>query len=177
MNTPVNDDPPTGAAPAATHLPNLLHELHTQADAEFQPYGAVEVVSTFGEPQAEYAAIRKGCALIDLPQRGLLEVSGKDRLPFLNNLLTNETWSKLTKTGMAAGAGVYAFFLNNKGRIVADMNVLERGERVLIEMDARMVEPIRVAFDRYIFTEKVQLHNRVGAIHEFALHGPGARGP
>ena len=91
---------------------NPLLELHRQADAEFQPYGEIEIVSTFGEPQAEYSAIRKACALLDLPQRGVLELTGKDRLAFLNNLLTNQTWDKAAKSGLTAGRGVYAFLLN-----------------------------------------------------------------
>src|SRR5947199_8953782 len=100
--------------PAA--LPNPLRELHEQAQAEFQPYADVEIVSTFGEPQAEYAAIRKACGMMALPQRGILEASAKDRLAFLYNLLTNQTWSKQTKTGLSAAQGAYAFFLNRSGR-------------------------------------------------------------
>jgi aminomethyltransferase len=148
--------------------------LHEQAEAEFQPYANVEIVSTFGEPQAEYAAIRKGCALIDLPQRGILELTGEDRLSFLNNLITNQTWSKGTKIGLTAGQGVYAFFLNTKGRIIADMNVLELGDRTLLGMDARTVAPVREAFDRYLFSEQVKLVDETQSLHEIALHGPRA---
>jgi folate-binding protein YgfZ len=45
---------------------------------------------------------------------------------------------------------------------------------VFLEMDARMVEPIRKALDRYLFADQVKLIDRVGALHELALHGPGA---
>src|SRR5213595_544638 len=138
-------------------LPNLLRTHHERAGAELQPYANLEIVSTFGEPQAEYSAIHKACGLMDLPQRGVLELTGKDRLPFLNNLLTNQTWDKATKSGLAAGQGVYAYYLNAKGRIVADMNVLEvQGDRTLLEMDARMIEPVRAAFDKYLFVEQVK---------------------
>src|SRR3954452_1234153 len=95
-------------------MPNPLLDLHRQAEAEFQPYVNVEIVSTFGEPQAEYAAIRKACGLMDLPQRGIIQLTGKDRLTFLNNLLTNQIFDKQTKTPLAAGAAVYAFLLNAK---------------------------------------------------------------
>src|SRR5688572_5501863 len=123
---------------------NPLHDLHRQAEAEFQPYGDVEIVSTFGEPPAEYAAVRKGCGMMDLPQRGLLELTGKDRLPFLNNLLSNQTYSKETKTGLAAGKGVYAFLLNAKtGRIVTDVNVIERGDRTWLELDVRLIDTVK----------------------------------
>jgi folate-binding protein YgfZ len=148
--------------------------LHEKAEAEFQNYDQLQIVTTFGEPEAEYAAIRKGAALVDQPQRGFLELAGKDRLAFLNNLLTNETWNKATKKGLEAGAGVYGFFLSRNGRIVTDMNVIERGDRTLLEMDARVVEAVRAAFDKYIFTEQVTLTNRVASLHQIALHGPGA---
>jgi folate-binding protein YgfZ len=156
-------------------LPNTLRELHAaHPETESQPYAQLEIVSTFGQPEAEYAAIRKSTGLMDLPQRSILELTGKDRLAFLNNLLTNQTWDKQTKSGLAPGSGVYAYLLNLKGRIVADMNVLETGERTLLEMDVRMVEPLRLAFDKYVFAEQVKLTSLVGAVHRMALHGPEA---
>ena len=161
-------------APEPRALPNPLRPLHERAEAEFQPYEALEIVSTFGEPQAEYAALHKACGLMDLAHRGVLELTGKDRLPFLNNLLTNETWSKSTKACLPAGAGAYAFLLQTTGRIVTDLNVIERGDRTYLELDARLVEPIRRALDRYLFADQVKLIDRVGALHELALHGPGA---
>lgn len=156
-------------------MSTLLNELHRQAEAEFQSYGETEIVSTFGEVPAEYAAIRKGAALMDLPHRAILEVTGTDRLPFLNNLLTNQVFDKPTKTPLAAGKGVYAFLLSAKtGRITTDLNVLERGDRTLLEMDARMIEPVRQELDRYLFAEQVKLENHSQAIHEMVLHGPEA---
>src|SRR5688500_17086377 len=98
-----------------TAKPNPLRPMHEQHEhVEFQPYGPFEIVTTFGEPEAEYAAVRKASGLIDMPQRGVLELTGKDRLPFLHNLLTNRTWDKDRKSGLVRGEGVYAFFLNLK---------------------------------------------------------------
>jgi folate-binding protein YgfZ len=152
---------------------NPLHDLHETAGAEFQSYTDIEIVSTFGQPQAEYAAVRTGAGLIDLPQRTFIELAGKDRLPFLNNLLTNQTWDKETKQGMSSGTGVYAFFLNTKGRIVCDVNVLELGDRCLLEIDARIAEAFAQSLKKYVFAEQVTIASRFGELHEFALHGPG----
>ena len=160
----------------STTIPNPLHDAHEQANAEFQAYGDVQIVATFGQPQAEYAAIHKACGMMDLPQRGIIEFTGKDRLTFLNNLLTNQTFDKQTKTPLPAGKGVYAFLLNAKsGRIIVDVNVLELGERTLMEMDGRMVASVLETLDRYRFAEQVKFESRVGEVHEIALHGPGAR--
>jgi folate-binding protein YgfZ len=151
---------------------NPLHDLHEQANAEFQNYGELEIVSTFGEPQAEYAAVRKGCALLDLPQRGLLELRGEDRIDFLNRFLTNELIAKETHQPLSAGRGAYAFLLNNKGRIVADMNVIERGQYTLIETDARNIANLKSTLEKYVFSEKISFANLIGQTHQIALHGP-----
>ncbi len=155
-------------------MSNPLQNLLQQADAEFQAYGDIEIVATFGEPQAEYAAIRKAAALMDQPHRGILEVSGKDRLPFLNNLLSNQTWDKTTKTGLKAGEGKHAFLLNAKsGRIITDLNVIERGDRTLLELETRLIPAVRDALEKYRFAEQVKF-NADHQWHQLALHGPHA---
>lgn len=153
---------------------NPLQHLHDHADAEFQAFGDIEIVYTFGEPQAEYAAIHKSCGMMDLPQRGILQLTGPDRFAFLDNLVTNQTWDKESKTPMAACSGVYAFLLNNKGRIITDLNILELGDRLWVQMQAGLVPTIREMFDKYLFGEKVELADRTGDLHQIALHGPGA---
>jgi folate-binding protein YgfZ len=153
---------------------NPLYEIHRQAQAEFQDYAGVQIVSTFGQPQAEYSAIRKGCGLIDLPQRGILKIHGKDRLDLLNRLLTNEIVSKNSKQPMAAGSGIYAFLLTNKGRIVADMNVLERGDHTLLETDLRNLPQLRSGLEKFVFSEQVRFESCVDTLHQIALLGPKA---
>jgi aminomethyltransferase len=155
-------------------MANPLHAIHEKAGAEFQAYGQTPIVLTFGEPQAEYAAIRKAAAVIDRPYRGILELSGKDRHSFLNNLLTNQVWDKEKKIGLAAGEGVYAFFLNTKGRIVSDMNVFELGDRIWLEMEEEKVETVRSAFEKYLFAEQVKMRSLVGEVHELFVCGPKA---
>src|SRR5688500_11187676 len=170
MGQPMTTPSESTAAP----LPNPLRDLHHQAGAEFQPYADLEIVSTFGEPQAEYAALHKSCGMMDVPQRGILELSGKDRLSFLNNLVTNQTWDKENKRGMPTGTWVYAFFLNTKGRVVTDVNVIELGERTLLELDARLAASLRDALEKYRFGEQVKIESRVGSLHEIGLYGPDA---
>lgn len=153
---------------------NPLQKLHDQAEAEFQPYGDIEIVCTFGEPQAEYAAVRKGCALFDMAQRRVIQATGRDRIDFLNRLLTNQLLDKDSKTPLPRGAGVYSFLLNNKGRIVADMNVLELGNRTLLETDARNIGNIREVLQKHVFSEKVEFSCPGESNHQIAVHGPGA---
>ena len=134
------------------------------------PYGSeVEIVESYGEVESEYAAIRKGVTLMDAPHRGVLILTGKDRLGFLNNKLTNDT-GKLT-----AGQGVYAFLLNLKGRIVQDMNVLQTEDATLLEMDVRVVGSLAAQFEKYLFTEDVKiLGNESGQLGRLTIAGPKA---
>jgi folate-binding protein YgfZ len=166
---------PESTSTPESALPNPLLDLHKRADAEFQPYGNLEIVCTYGLPQAEYSALHKGCAVMDLPQRGLLLVGGKDRLDFLNRLITNQLVDKESKAPLSGGEGIYSFILNKNGRIIADMNVLERGDFTYLETDARLVAPLQAELKKYLFREKVTFASQIGQLHQIALHGPQAQ--
>lgn len=156
-------------------MSNPLHPLHQQAEAEFIDYDGTSVVLTFGEPQAEYAAIRKGAAMMDAPQRGFLELTGKDRHDFLNNLISNQVYDKAARKGLTEGSAVYSFLLNVKGRIVADLLVIEGHESTLLELDRRFVEPTRQVLEKHLFAEQVEIKPRLDA-HQLVLTGPASLG-
>ena len=146
---------------------NPLHCLHEQAEASFLPYGPLlQIVESYGAPEAEYAALRKGAALMDAPHRGVVELQGRDRLAFLQNLLTNDTQA------LAAGEGCYAYLLNAKGRIVLDANVLHLPERTLLEVDARRAEELSRLLETYRFSEAVRICNRSEQLGRLSLIGP-----
>ena len=155
-------------------LSNPLADLHRAADAEFASWGETEIVATFGEPQAEYAAVRKFAGMIDWAQRGVLELTGKDRHTFLNNLLTNQTFSKADKKPLEPGKGVYAFLLNLKGRVVCDLNVLEFADRTFLEVDRRLMADVAKLLDMYLFADQVKITSRGADLHIIGLHGPTA---
>jgi len=130
---------------------NPLQPVHEQAEASFLPYGPdFHIVESYGEVEAEYVALRKGAALMDAPHRGVVVLTGKDRLAFLHNLVTNST------KDLVAGQGVYAFLLNTKGRITMDLNILHSEDATLLEMDSRLTETVCKQFERYVFSEDVK---------------------
>jgi folate-binding protein YgfZ len=154
---------------------NPLLDLHRQSEAELQRYGDIEIVSTFGEPQAEYAAIRKSCGMMDLPQRGLIEVTGRDRLTFLNSLLTSELVNRETKQPIPAGESRYAFLLDAKtGKIKTDLMVINLDQRVLLDVELRLLEATLAHFERFVFSEQVTFRSLAAELHQIALIGPGS---
>lgn len=151
---------------------SVLHVNHEAAGAEFIDFAGTPIVSTFGEPPLEYAAMHRGCGLIDLPQRGVFEVTGKDRLSFINNLITARLIDPNAKTPIADGRGAAGYLLNLQGRIVAQMSCLSLTDRLLIETDRRQIPMLIETLDRYRFTEKVKMIDLSDSHTHLALHGP-----
>lgn len=158
-----------------------LRKLQEQAEAEFMVYGrrdpdsaarvageGIEIVSTYGEIEAEYASLRRSAGLMDLPQRGVLRVTGADRVDFLNRMLTNEL------KGLAAGHVVNAFWLNRKGRIEADLTVVELGEELLLLVDATLAQRTAESLNGFLFSEDVVIEDVTEQRHSLSLQGPRA---
>jgi len=155
----------------ATNSPILAQ--HQQAEAATLTYGTgadgtpvVEVVGTFGDLELEYAAIRKSCVLIDLPQRGVLEVTGPERLEFLNRMLTQEL------KNLPPFASRRSFWLNRKGRIDADVRVIDLPSRTLLDVDVLATKRALDGLASYIITEDVQIRDVTQEMHRLSLHGP-----
>ena len=150
-------------------LINPLQSLHEQVEASFLPYGAdIQIVESYGEAEAEYAALRKGTALMDAPHRSVAILTGKDRLTFLHNKVTNDT-NRLTP-----GQGCYAFLLNVKGRIVMDLNILHTEEATLVELDRRLAGEFVRMMEKYIFAEDVRVLDGSEQLGRLRVLGPKA---
>lgn len=155
-----------------------LNALHQQAEASFLTYGvggattasAPSVVETFGELEAEYAALRKGCVLLDLPQRGTLRISGSDRIEFLNRMVTQEM------KGQKPFQFRNAFWLNRKGRIDADLKFIELGSYMLADLDILRAASTAQSLSAFVITEDVSITNESETMHRLSLHGPTSTG-
>ena len=133
------------------------------------PESGVSVVQAFDALDVEYAAIRKACGLMDLPQRGTLEVRGGERLDFLNRMLTQEL------KGALPWSCKRAFWLSRSGRIDGDLRVLVLEDRVVLDVDVLAAATVLRTLSAYVIAEDVEIVDRTEAFHRMALHGPGAR--
>lgn len=149
-----------------------VHDLHEHREAFFLPYGTDEctsaVVETFGDLDMEYAALRKGSVLFDEAHMGTIEITGSERLEFLNNMLTAKV------DDLKPGMGRKSFWLNRKGRIDADLRTAEFEDRMLIRVDRHLAEKSTKSLDAFVFAEDVQITNVSDKYHRFALHGPNS---
>src|SRR6059036_1729927 len=102
--------------------PLVLH--HEKMGAQLEQ-GRIPL--SYTSPAEEYWAVRNHAGLADLSHLGLLRITGKDRLTFLNGLLTNELL-KLNE-----GTGVRSALLNTKARVLADLYLYAREDDLLID--------------------------------------------
>jgi tRNA-modifying protein YgfZ len=149
--------------------PNPLHSFHEHAGASFLPWGPeIQIVETYGELELEYAALRKGAALLDMPRRAAVLLTGKDRATFLQSQVTNDL------RPLAASRGTYAFLLNLKGRIVLDLNILDTGDALLVELDRRLAAGFVQDIQKYLFSEDVHVTDQSDSLAHLSLLGPQA---
>jgi folate-binding protein YgfZ len=120
----------------------------------------------------EYQHAHTDAVLFDLSGRSLVEVAGKDAVPFLHNLCTNDI------KGLAVGAGCEAFLTTAKARVVAHFFVsrLQHAGREVLWLDnlPGQGEALRRHLDHYLISEDVELTDRSGAITQLYLCGPRA---
>ena len=82
-----------------------LYDLHAAAGASFGEDGSLPAVYGADETDGlarEYAAAREAAALVDLAERGVLEVTGPQRQKFLQGMLSNEVAGRQPGQGCAA---------------------------------------------------------------------------
>jgi aminomethyltransferase len=145
-----------------------LFAIHQTLGATFTTAGDWELPQHFGDPEAEYRAVRENVGLCDLSPRGLVRVTGDDRQRFLHAMVSNDTAS------LQPGQGCYATFLTNKGRLVADFVVYAEDDAYLLDLEAPAVRPFIDAIEWYVISEDVTFDDQSGQWDVLSLQGPRA---
>jgi len=113
-------------------------------------------------------AARHGAARIDRTARGRIVVSGADRRSYLQGLLTNDI------AALAAGEGCYSAYLTAQGRMIADMQVYELGDVILMTLAGDVKDIVLAKLDQFVFSEDVQLGDVTATFAQWAIVGPRA---
>lgn len=107
-----------------------------------------------------------------LPDRGVIEVSGPDRVAFLQGLVSNDI------TQAAPGAAVWTALLTPQGKWLADFFVLPADEALLLDAEAAQVAELVQRLSRFRLRSKVTLRDASAEWHVHAAWGaaPGTAG-
>jgi aminomethyltransferase len=115
-----------------------------------------------------YEALLTDAAWIDLSARGKIRVSGEDRARLLHAMCTNHIQD------LQPGDGLYAFFLDARGRILADAYVFNLEETFLLDTEPELATKLREHLQKYIIADDVTLDDETAQWAEIGLEGPKA---
>jgi len=104
-----------------------LHSQHESLGAKFEPVGDWEMPAHYGDPIAEHLMVRKGVGIADLSHRGLLQVTGDDRVTWLQSIISNDILPLQT------GQWLYSSIMSHKGKILSYFRVYRLEDVLLVE--------------------------------------------
>lgn len=120
----------------------------------------------FGDSAAEYGAVRSAAGLIDLSHRGLFQVTGPDRLSFLQGMLSNDLRILKPFTGQ------YATLLTQQGKVIADVRVLCAMNSFYLDFWENLKEKILAHLNRYLVADEVEIADRSSEYATLSIQGP-----
>ena len=134
-----------------------LDSIHKRLGATMIERDGWSMTESYGDVLFEYAAMREGgSGVIDLSNRGRIQVSGSEAVQFLNGLITNDMKTLAVNNWMPAA------FPNVQGRLIASVRVV----RLEDEQTDRNVCPT------FLIDTESATHERVlKTIERFTLAG------
>lgn len=103
-----------------------------------------------------------------LAQRGILAVTGDDRVTFLQGLISNDV-TKATATN-----AVYAAYLTPQGKFLHDFFVLNSGDSLLLDCDRAEIDQLRNRLQLHKLRSKVTLTDQSDQWDIWAIWGGNA---
>ena len=129
--------------------------------------GDVSVALHYGDPAREAAALRREAGLVDLSWRGVIEMTGRDRVRFLHGMCTNDIKK------LQPGQGCMAAIVNRQGKMVAEMIALAAENALLLEVDRSNLQPAMDHLSRFLVADDVKMQISDAAV--LGLWGPRAQ--
>jgi folate-binding protein YgfZ len=116
----------------------------------------------------QYRTIVAGAGFRKVSERGRLEFTGDDRIAFLQALVTNDLAS------LVPGQGTYSALLTPQGRMVTDLHIFLRSDRVICDVPASLAPALCTRFDGLIFAENVDVTDISQALAQYTVIGETA---
>ena len=150
----------------ANRLP--LHAVHAEIGAVFASPCGWELPFSYGDPEAEYRAVRTAAGLSDRSTCEVVEVTGRDRVSFLQGMLSNDL------KALAPGQGCLAAFLDAHGTVQALLTVLMLEDRLLLMLGSGLAAKTLQTLDKYLISEKAYFKDVSAETAVFMVAGPAA---
>lgn len=146
-----------------------LTDKFVSAGARIGEYCGAETALSFGDTRAEFDALRRACGIYDLGWRSKFIVSGKDRVRWLNGMITNNI------RDLQEGRGNYSFLLTPQGRIQGDLYAYNRGEYLILGSERFQTPAMLDRLKKYIIMDKVEIEDVSDRLTAIGVQGPKTR--
>lgn len=127
-----------------------------------------QVADRYGDPTEEVVAVRQAAGLVDRAWRATVEVRGRDRVSFLQSMLSNDI------KALQAGQGCEGAFLTPMGKIVAFLRVHALADRLYLELDDDIKPGALGALEKLLISERVEFRDAASEWAILSLEGPRA---
>ncbi|GAA0903972.1 folate-binding protein YgfZ [Pseudonocardia zijingensis] len=119
-----------------------------------------------GDPLAEQRAMSRGAAVVDRSHRGVITVTGPERLTWLHLLLTQHV------SELAPDTGTEALVLDINGRVLHHMVVAHTGDAVHLDTEAGDVPELLEYLQKMVFWSKVEPRDATAELAVLSVVGP-----
>ena len=103
--------------------------------------------SSLGNPFTQQRDLQAGLAIVAFPDRGVVEVSGYERLSYLDSLVSQDVAT------LAPGISAEALLLDPQGRIEHVMRIVDDGHSTWLLVDAAQAPTLAAFLDRMTFSK------------------------
>jgi folate-binding protein YgfZ len=145
----------------------LLHE-HQAAGATFASFDGCNLPDTFTSFAEEYRAAREAVAIFDTNWHTIVELTGPDRVRYLNAIVSGDVKS------LGEGRGTLALLLTPQGHILAELEIYALQDKLLVLSHASVRERTIATLDKFIIMDDVTLSDVTEQFGSFAIEGPRA---
>jgi folate-binding protein YgfZ len=133
---------------------------------ELKMHRGAQTPLRFSSAPDAWQALLRGAGVFDLGTRTRLRATGKDRVRWLNGMITQAV------KNLTPGQTGYTLVLNPQGRIQGDGDVLAYDDFLVIETDRFQAERLLTHLRRYIIMDDVRLEELDAATTAIGIAGP-----
>ena len=129
------------------------------------------VAAHYGDPSGEQRALEQTAGLVDRSHRGIVRITGQDRLSWLNSLSTQAL------ERLAPGSAVQTLILSPNGHVEHHLTVLDDGAATWVHVEPGTAGELVKFLDSMRFMLRVEAADVSAEYGLLTLMGPGAPQP
>lgn len=126
------------------------------------------VADHYGDPYREQRALETAAGLVDRGNRGVLRISGPDRLSWLHDLTSQHL------TGLGVGEATEALVLSPQGRVQHHLTLVDDGSAVWAHVEPGAAADLAGYLDSMRFMLRVEVVDLSAEYAVLTLAGPSA---